>query len=162
MKTRDSAHSLPRLLSALGLATLAALSSLPMAAVAAPIYLVDATIDGMPPNPSLSNDAFFFTYEDLNYNMKASLGEVLAFTGVTSPIGSFFDVFVELPVLPGLDGTGPNWVFGDSTGANPNYVASAATYTPFATLLVPEPGGLALAAVAALGALTSRRRRVVC
>ena len=158
MKTRNSAH----LLTALGLATLAAISGLPTTAAAAPIYLVDATIDGLPPDPSLSNDAFFFTYEDLNYDMKASISEVLAFTGVTSPIGSFFDVFVELPLLPGLDGTGPNWVFGDSTGMNPNYVASAATYTPFATLLAPEPGGLALAAVGVLGALTSRRRRAAC
>ena len=158
MKTRNSAH----LLTALGLATLAAISGLPTTAAAAPIYLVDATIDGLPPDPSLSNDAFFFTYEDLNYDMKASIAEVLTFTGVTSPIGSFFDVFVELPVLPGLDGTGPNWVFGDSTGMSPNYVASAATYTPFATLLVPEPGGLALAAVGVLGALTSRRRRAAC
>ena len=158
MKTRNAAH----LLSALGLATLAAISSLPTTAAAAPIYLVDATIDGMPPDPSLSNDAFFFTYEDLNYDTKASISEVLAFTGVTSPLGSFFDVFVELPALPGLDGTGPNWVFGDSTRMSPNYVASAATYTPFATLLVPEPGGLALAAVGVLGALISRRRRVAC
>ena len=158
MKTRNSAH----LLTALGLATLAAISGLPTTAAAAPIYLVDATIDGMPPDPSLSNDAFFFTYEDLNSDMKASIGEVLAFTGVTSPIGSFFDFFVELPLLPGLDGTGLNWVFGDSTGMNPNYVASAATYTPFTTLLVPEPGGLALAAAGVLGALTSRRRRAAC
>ena len=158
MKTRNSA----RLLTALGLATLAAISGLPTTAAAAPIYLVDATIDGMPPDPSLSNDAFFFTYEDSNYDMKASIGEVLAFTGVTSPLGSFFDVFVELPALPGLDGTGPNWVFGDSTRMSPNYVASAATYTPFATLLVPEPGGLALAAVGVLGGLISRRRRAAC
>ena len=159
MKTRNSA----RLLTALGLATLAAISGLPTTAAAAPIYLVDATIDGMPPDPSLSNDAFFFTYEDLNYDMKASIAEVLAFTGVTSPIGSFFDVFVDLPGLPGLDGSGPNWVFRDSTGMSPNYVASAATYTPFTTLLVPEPGGAALlAAVAALGAITSRRRRAAC
>ena len=155
-------RSLSPALAALSLAVVALASGLPTAAAAAPIYLVDATIDGMPPDPSLSNDAFFFTYEDLNYDTKASISEVLAFTGVTSPIGNFFDVFVELPALPGLDGTGPNWVFGDSTGANPNYSAPAGTYTPFATLLVPEPGGLGLASIGVLGALISRRRRAAC
>ncbi len=162
MNTRNPAPAAARLLSALGLATLALIGSLPSTAAAAPIYLVDATTDGMPPDPGLGNEAFAFTFEDLNYDLKASSSEVLAFSGVTSPIGSFFDIFVELPLLPGLDGSGPDWVFGDSTGALPNYRAAAATYTPFATLLVPEPTSLALALAAGLGALTCRRRRAAC
>ena len=134
------------------------LLTLALAAGAAPVYLIDATTDGQAPDPSLTNVAFSLSYEDFNFDALFSLNELLAFIPVTDPSGNVFNQLLGTPTVPGIImGTGSNWVFGDSTGALPDYIAAARVYTPFVTGplagSVPEPGVLALSlmGLAALG-----------
>ena len=147
-----------KLRTALPHALAAPLLTLALAAGAAPVYLIDATTDGLPPDPSFSNVGFSLTYEDFNQNMLFSLNELLAFTGVSDASGNYFDVLLGTPTVAGVTGNGAGWVFGDSTGVLANFSAAAGAFTPFTTGplagSVPEPGALALclAGLAALGA----------
>ena len=146
-----------KLRTALPRALAAPLLTLALAAGAAPVYLIDATTDGLAPDASLSNVGFSLTYEDFNFDMLFSLNELLAFTGVYDASKQYFDQLLGTPTVSGISGTGSSWLFGDSTGALTNYSAPASTFTPFTTGAVagsvPEPGALALtlAAFAALG-----------
>lgn len=129
---------------------------------AAPVYLIDATIDGNAPDPGFANVGFSLTYEDADGNQKFSLGELLAFTGVSNG-SDYFDQLLGLPSLAGLDATGTDWVFGNASGAT--WTADADMFTPYTSGplpgSVPEPGSFALGAtcLAALG-LTRRRMLV--
>ena len=146
----------------------ASLLTLSLAAYAAPVYLIDATTDGLAPDPSLSNVGFSLTYEDFNLDSKFSLNELLAFTGVIDAGGNYFDRLLGLPTFADITGNGTDFRFGDSNGLLPVFVAAAGAFTPFTSGplagSVPEPGVLALCLVglAALG-LTQpvRRRRAV-
>ena len=149
----------------------APLLTLALAAGAAPVYLIDATLDGQAPDAALSNVGFSLTYEDFNGDSLFSLNELLAFLGVYDAGNNHFDQLLGTPSAPGVTGTGTDWVFGDSNGVLPNYSATARTFTPFTTGplagSVPEPGvlGLCLMALAALGltrpvARPASRRRV--
>ena len=146
-----------KLRTALPRALAAPLLTLALAAGAAPVYLIDATTDGLAPDARLSNVGFSLTYEDFNFDMLFSLNELLAFTGVYNANNQYFDQLLGTPTVAGISGTGNSWLFGDSTGALTNYSATAGTFTPFTTGplagSVPEPGALALtlAAFAALG-----------
>lgn len=124
----------------------APLLTLALAAGAAPVYLIDATTDGLMPDPSFSNVGFSLTYEDFNLDTLFSLNELLAFTGVFNSGGQYFNSLVGTPTLPGITGTGNAWVFADSSGAS--FSAAAGVYTPFTSGAlpgsVPEPGALAL------------------
>ncbi len=147
-------HVLPRVLAASTLA-------LALGAQAAPVYLIDATTDGLAPDPSLTNVAFSLTYEDFNFDMLFSLNELLAFTGVFDAGGNYFDTLLGVPTVAGISGNGVNYRFGDSTGLLAEFSAAAGTFTPFTTGLdvsaVPEPGALALC-LAAFAALWVTRR----
>ena len=146
----------------------ASLLTLSLAAYAAPVYLIDATTDGLAPDASLSNVGFSLTYEDFNFDRKFSLNELLAFTGVVDSGGNYFDSLLGLPTFADITGNGTDFRFGDSNGLLPDFVAAAGAFTPFTSGplagSVPEPGVLALGRVgfAALG-LTQpvRRRRAV-
>ena len=140
----------------------APLFCLALASQAAPVVLIDATTDGLPPEASFSNVGFSLTYEDLNLDSLFSLNELLAFTGVFDSMGNYFDSLLGLPTVAGVTlGNGSDWRFGDSSLQLADFSAPAGAFTPFATLLVPEPGALALS-LAALGALGwSRVRRRV-
>ena len=134
---------------ALRRALAAPLLTLALAAGAAPVYLIDATIDGLPPDASLSNVGFSLTYEDFNGDRLFSLNELLAFLGVYDAGNHYFDQLLGTPTVPGvITGTGSNWVFGDSNGLLANFSAAASAFTPFTTGplagSVPEPGVLAL------------------
>ena len=134
--------------SALPRALAAPLLTLALAAGAAPVYLVDATTNGVAPDAGLSNVGFSLTYEDFNFDTLFSLNELLAFTGVFDAGGNYFDALLGTPTLAGITGTGASWLFGDSNGLLANYSAAASAFTPFTTGplagSVPEPGALAL------------------
>lgn len=153
-----------KLRTALPRALAAPLLTLALAAGAAPVYLIDATLDGQPPDASLGNVGFSLTYEDFNFDSLFSLNELLVFLGIDDAANKHFDQLLGTPTAPGITGTGMNWVFGDSNGLLPNYSAAASVFTPFTTGplagSVPEPGvlGLCLMGLAALG-LTRRAAR---
>jgi len=142
----------------------AGLLGLALAASAAPVRLIDATTDGLPPEPSFANVGFSLTYEDRDGDASFSLAELLAFTGVFDGGGQYFDQLLGVPTAPGITGNGAGWRFGDSNAALADYSTAAGAFTPFTTGplagTVPEPGSLALglAALAALG-WTQRSRR---
>ena len=142
---------------ALPRALAAPLLTLALAVGAAPVYLIDATTNGQPPDASLSNVGFSLTYEDFNFDALFSLTELLTFIPVTDAFGNLFNQLVGTPTAPGILGTGADWVFRDSNGVLPDYSAAARVYTPFTTGplagSVPEPGVLALClmGLAALG-----------
>ena len=146
---------LPRVLAAAALA-------LALSAQAAPVYLIDATTDGLAPDPSLTNVAFSLTYEDFNFDMLFSLNELLAFTGVFDAGGNYFDTLLGLPTVAGISGNGVNFRFGDSTGKLAEFSTAASTFKPFTTgplggSVVPEPGTLALVLASFAGLLLTRR-----
>ena len=150
---------------ALPRALAAPLLTLALAAGAAPVYLIDATIDGQAPDAGLSNVGFSLTYEDFNFDSLFSLNELLAFLGVSDASNNYFDQLLGTPTAPGVTGTGAAWVFGDSNGVLANYSAAASAFTPFTTGplagSVPEPGVLALClmGLAALGLTRPATRR---
>ena len=142
---------------ALPRALAAPLLTLALAVSAAPVYLIDATTDGLAPDASLSNVGFSLTYEDFNFDALFSLNELLVFTGVFDSTSQHFDQLLGTPTATGITGTGAGWLFGDSNDPLANFSAAAGAFTPFTTGplagSVPEPGALVLtlAAFAALG-----------
>lgn len=142
---------------ALPRALAAPLLTLALAVSAAPVYLIDATTDGLAPDASLSNVGFSLTYEDFNFDALFSLNELLAFTGVFDSTSQHFDQLLGTPTATGITGTGAGWLFGDGIGQLADFSAAAGAFTPFTTGplagSVPEPGALVLtlAAFAALG-----------
>ena len=138
--------------------------TLALAVGAAPVYLIDATTDGIAPDASLSNVGFSLTHEDFNFDTLFSLNELIAFTGVFDSTKQYFDPLLGTPTALGVTGTGAGWLFGDRNGLLANFSTPAGAFTPFSTELlagsVPEPGALvlALAAFAALG-VTRRSSR---
>ena len=125
----------------------------------APIYLIDATTDMLPPDPGFANVAFSLTYEDFNFNQLFSLDELLAFTGYTDAMGNFFSMLLAVPTVPGITGSGTDWQFGDG---QTTLSFAADTFTPFRQSAgdLPTPAsallvGLGLAGLAAV----PRRRR---
>ena len=144
---------------------MAAASALTMAfsVHAAPVYLIDATTNGLAPDAAFTNVAFSLTYEDFNFDRLFSLNELLAFTGVFDANGNYFDTLLGVPTIPGITGNGINFRFGDSMGLLPNFIAAASTFTAFTTRVdgssvVPEPGVLALC-MTGLAALVFTRRK---
>lgn len=154
-----------KLRTALPRALAAPLLALTLAAGAAPVYLIDATTDGLAPDAGLSNVGFSLTYEDFNFDAKFSLNELLAFTGVLDGSGNYFDSLLGLPTFADINGNGADWRFGDSNAVLPDYVAAAGAFSPFTSGplagSVPEPGVLALSlmGLAALGLTRQARRR---
>lgn len=145
---------------AMALALAAALGGAAMQAQAAPIYLIDTTTDGAPLDPGFANYGFSLTYEDSNFDRLFSINELLAFTGVFDASSQYFDTLLGVPNAAGISGNAGDWVFGDSSGQLATYTAAAGSFTPFTTLLVPEPGsvGLVMAGLGLLGAASLRRR----
>lgn len=151
-------HAMTRVMAASAL-------TLAISVQAAPVYLIDATTNGLAPDAAFTNVAFSLTYEDFNFDRLFSLNELLAFTGVFDPMGNYFDTLLGIPTIPGISGNGNNFRFGDSMGLLPNFSTAASTFTAFTTGLdgnsvVPEPGILALC-VTGLAALGLTRRRAV-
>lgn len=151
-------HLLPRVLAVSAL-------SLALAAQAAPVYLIDATTNGLPPDPSFSNVAFFLTYEDFNFNRLFSLNELLAFTGVFDANGNYFDTLLGVPTVAGITGNGINFRFGDSRLLLADFITPASTFAiftsgPLPDSVVPVPGTLALC-LAGCAALFLTRRSVM-
>lgn len=129
-------------------------------AQAGPFVLIDATTDGLPPDPGFANVAFSLTYEDVDLDGLFSLGELLAFTGFTDAMGSFFGLLEAVPSVPGIitgSGAGDVWTFGDGVAS---VSFGAARFTPFVQSagVIAAPGSAALLA-AALLALTTLRRQ---
>lgn len=143
------------------------LASAAAIAQAAPVYQIDATTDGGPPDAGLTNVGFSLTYEDTDGNHLFSLPELLAFTPVFNG-SNFFEQLIGLPDLAGLVGTGGGeWVFRDSMPDDfgqvlaPDWHAPAGMFTPYTSDpfagSVPEPGTWALS-VLSLAALGFARR----
>ena len=136
--------------------------ALGLTAQAAPVYLIDATTNGLAPAADFSNVAFSLTFEDLNLDTLFSLGELLTFTGVYDAATNYFDVIAGLPTVPGILGNGAVYRFQDSAGLLADFSVAANTYTVFSAALlpnlaVPEPGALALC-LTGLAALVLTRR----
>ena len=151
-------HLLPRVLAVSAL-------SLALAAQAAPVYLIDATTNGLPPDPSFTNVAFSLTYEDFNFNRLFSLNELLAFTGVFDANGNYFDTLLGVPTVAGITGNGINFRFRDSLGLLADFITPASTFAiftsgPLPDSVVPVPGTLALC-LAGCAALFLTRRSVM-
>ena len=154
-----TSNAMPRVLAASALA-------LALAAQAAPVYLIDATTDGLPPDPAFTNVAFSLTYEDFNFDMLFSLNELLAFTGVFDAGKNYFDTLLGVPTVAGISGNGVNFRFRDSTGVLADFSTVATTFTPFTTgplgdSVVPEPSTLALC-LASFAAFWLTRRSASC
>ena len=148
---------------AVGMAAAMAFAGLGMATStqAAPIYLIDATTDGLAPDASFSNVAFSLTYEDVNLDQLFSLDELLAFTGVYDTNGNYFDQLTGIPTLTGVTGNGTTWDFNFSGSPPGTYSAPAGSFTPFTSVagdVIPEPGTIALVTLALLGLLPLRRQ----
>ena len=151
-------HLLPRVLAISAL-------SLALAAQAAPVYLIDATTNGLPPDPSFTNVAFSLTYEDFNFNRLFSLNELLAFTGVFDANGNYFDTLLGVPTVAGITGNGIDFRFGDSRLLLADFITPASTFAiftsgPLPDSVVPVPGTLALC-LAGCAALFLTRRSVM-
>ncbi len=138
------------------LCTLALLAA--SATQAAPVYVINATTDALPPTSDFSNLGFALIYEDLDLDMRFDLGELLVFGGYNDPVAGFYDQLLAIPDLPSVEGSGNglSWRFGNGFG---ELEFSAATFTPFteAVGVIPAPGAAALALLGL--ALMPRRRQ---
>ena len=125
---------------------------------AAPIYLIDATTDMLPPDPGFANVAFSLTYEDFNFNQLFSLDELLAFTGYTDGMGNYFSMLLSVPNAPGITGSGADWQFGDG---QTTLSFAADVFTPFAQAAgaLPTPASALLVGLGLAGLAAVPRRR---
>ncbi len=127
---------------------------------AAPIYLIDATTDMLPPDPGFANVAFSLTYEDANFNQLFSLDELLAFTGYIDSMGKHYSMLLSVPTAPGITGNGADWQFGDGQ-TTLSFAADA--FTPFTQTAgaLPTPASVLLVGLGLAGLATVPRRRQV-
>ncbi len=136
-------------------------------AQAAPVYRIAATTDGKPVDISqFANLGFSIQYEDTDDDHRFSLSELLTFTPVFDGT-NYFEELVGLPDLPGLVGTGSEWLFRDSMpdtfgqALETDWRAPAGMFTPYTSDpfagSVPEPSTWALS-VLSLAALGFARR----
>lgn len=128
---------------------------------AAPFRLIDATVDGNPPDPGFGNVAFSLTYEDGNLDGLFSLAELLSFTGYSDGM-SFFDMLLAVPDANGVmaSSAANEWRFGDGI----NEVAfGAGRFTPFTQSAgnLSAAGSAWLVGAALLAGLAVPRRRRV-